>query len=77
MEAKLKKLHGEPKWTGLVVQTKEIRINSYVETKLTTNTREIEQVESFFGSIVTTTGGAEEDVNNRIRKSIELLYIFI
>ncbi|XP_068082184.1 zinc metalloproteinase nas-4-like [Anabrus simplex] len=42
-------------------------------TNLTVNGKEIEQVESFLclGSIVTTDGGAEEDVRSRIRKANE------
>jgi hypothetical protein len=74
MEIKLVKLQRESEDAGLQInvnKTKEMRINSDIEHRLSINGKDIEQVESFLylGSTVTEDGGAKEDVRNRIRKA--------
>jgi hypothetical protein len=74
METKLVKLQREAEDAGLQInvnKTKEMRINSDIEHRLSINGKDIEQVESFLylGSMVTKDGGAKEDVRNRIRKA--------
>ena len=52
-------------------KTKAMKINSKIKTKLEVNGNIIEETENFqyLGSLVTTDGGAEEDVKNRISKA--------
>jgi hypothetical protein len=69
MEIKLAKLQREEEDAGLQInvnKTKEMRINSDIEHRLSINGKDIEQVESFLylGSTVTKDGGAKEDVRN-------------
>jgi hypothetical protein len=73
MEIKITKLQQEAKNAGLKTnagQTKEMRINSNKEAKLTLNGMDTEQVDSFcyLWSIVTKTSGEEEDVTRHIRQ---------
>jgi hypothetical protein len=70
----MSKLQEDAKNVGLrinAVKTRELRINSSVEAKLTLKGTDLEQGNSFLflGSIVTKTGGAEEDVKRRIRQA--------
>jgi hypothetical protein len=52
------------------MKTKEMRINSSVEARLTLNWTDIEQMDSFMylGRIVTETDGTEEQVREHIRQ---------
>jgi hypothetical protein len=64
MKDKLIRLQQEAKLTGLninVIKTKEMRINTQIEEKLSLTNKEIEQVKSFIylGSIVTQDGGTD------------------
>jgi hypothetical protein len=72
---KLKRLQQEAKLAGLninVNKTKEMRMNTQIEEKLSIANKEIQQVESFtyLGSIVTQDGAADQDLNQRINKQI-------
>jgi hypothetical protein len=51
-------------------KTKEMRIKPSINLVLTTNGRDVEQMKAFTypGSIVTTDGGALEDVNSHMKK---------
>ena len=73
VETKMVKLQEEAKNAGLKIsatKTKEMRINSSVETKLTLNWRDMEQVNYFMylGRIVTKTDGTDEEVRGHIRQ---------
>jgi hypothetical protein len=73
MEDKLIRLR-EAKLAGLninVNKTKEMRINTQIEEKLSITNKEIEQVKSFtyLGSIATQDGGTDQDINQRIKKA--------
>jgi hypothetical protein len=50
-----------------VKKTKDMRINTQIEDKLSITNKEIEQVESFIylGSIVTQDGGTDQDIKNK------------
>ena len=56
-------------------KTKDIRINSKIDTRIQINKEDIETVSEFtyLGSIVTASGGAPEDVKTRIKKQMGLL----
>jgi hypothetical protein len=74
MKDKIIRLQQEAKLAGLninVNKTKEMRINTQIEEKLSITNKEIEQVESFtyLGSIVTQDGGTDQDINQRIKKA--------
>lgn len=71
---KLEKLQVEGSRVGLKInmdKTKEMRLNSRNQEALMVGEKEIERVEQFqyLGSIISTTGGTEEDVSQRIRKA--------
>lgn len=74
MEEKIKRLKEEAEGAGLKIninKTKEMRINSKTDDKLSIDDEEIEQVDTFIylGSMVSKKGGAEEDIKSRIRKA--------
>jgi hypothetical protein len=74
MKDKLIRLQHEAKLAGLninVNKTKEMRINTQIEEKLSITNKEIQQVESFtyLGSIITQVGGINQDTNQRIKKA--------
>jgi hypothetical protein len=74
MKDKLIRLQQEAKLVGFninVNKTKEMRINTQIEEKLSIANKEIEQVESFIylGSIVTQDGGTYQDTNQIIKKA--------
>lgn len=74
MEEKLKDLDKEGKKVGLKInqeKTKEMRVNGRDNQQLKLNGRVVERVEEFvyLGSTVSTTGGTDEDVAQRIRKA--------
>jgi hypothetical protein len=74
VKKKLEDLNKEAVKVGLKMNasnTKAMKINSKIKTKLEVNGNIIEETENFqyLGSLVKTDGGAEEDVKNRISKA--------
>lgn len=74
IEDKLKVLTQNANAVGLIInvkKTKLLRIGNTLNTSLTLNGENIEDVESFcyLGSILTSDGGSEKDINNRINKA--------
>ena len=74
MKEKLEELHEEGKKVGLKInyeKTKEIRLNTRNHQQLVVNGKIIEEVDYFkyLGSIVSKSGGTDEDVTGRIKKA--------
>jgi hypothetical protein len=74
MKDKLIRLQQEIKLAVLNInanKTKEMRINTQIEEKLSIVNKGIEQVESFtyLGTIVTQDGGTDQDIYQRIKNS--------
>ena len=74
MQAKTDELKQISESLGLQInieKTKTIQINCENEELITIEGQNLENVESFtyLGSIISTTGGSEEDINNRIKKA--------
>lgn len=74
MKEKLEDLHLQGGKAGLRInfmKTKEMRINTRNNQQLVVNGQEIEQVDKFqyLGSMVTKSGGTDEDIMQRIRKA--------
>ena len=74
MQMKLSRLDEESTKVGLKInlaKTKEMRVNSKSKRQLTINEQEIERVQQYqyLGSVITEDGGADKDVDSRIRKA--------
>jgi len=74
MEEKLKRIKEEGELVGLYInknKTKGIRVNTFNTQKFRLEEKEIEEVGSFvyLGSVVSESGGTEEDVASRIKKA--------
>jgi hypothetical protein len=74
MEEKSKRLKEEAESAGLYIninKTKGMRVNTSNTQKFSIEDTEIEEFESFvyLGSVVSKTGGTEEDISSRIKKA--------
>lgn len=74
IQLKTQKLHDNASQVGLKIninKTKVMRLNSNVKTPVKINENEIEDVNTFtyLGGVVTSTGGCDEDITNRLGKA--------
>ena len=74
IQSKTQRLHINANQVGLKINTKKtkvIRLNSRIKDPVKIDDQEIEDVNTFtyLGGIVTSTGGCDEDINNRLGKA--------